>query len=294
MSEDYVIVPPGFLIWLFKGRAIKKYKDTIFEGLKSLFDADNNSIMTESQLVDIVQSANRKYRLPYSVTEWIYADVIEYAFDVWNENGYSDEIDIVLNKLDDLTQKNIDILLTKKRNAFEEYVEEKLENKYLSKEEMEAITAYGKTLRLSVEQIKEFLENYESMILAAHIAYEIKRGILPESQCGSIVLQSKEICHLVINEVSLFEERNVRGESRLKEIDSGELIITNQRIVFNGGTRSIVSLVKNIVNISEHSGGITIGVSNRQKNQYYEYDETLSEIVPQLIYKIMDRHESNV
>jgi len=66
-----------------------------------------------------------------------------------------------------------------------------------------------------------------------------------------------------------------RGESHgeMREIDAGSLLLTNKRLIFKGGMRSFEHKLNKIVSVEEYKDSMGIGVSNRQKAQYFIVDE---------------------
>ena len=66
-----------------------------------------------------------------------------------------------------------------------------------------------------------------------------------------------------------------RGESHgeLRIIDSGSLLLTSQRLIFNGNLRSTEYALNKIISVKEYKDSIEIGVSNRQKVQIFVVDE---------------------
>lgn len=61
------------------------------------------------------------------------------------------------------------------------------------------------------------------------------------------------------------------GELRI--IDKGNLLLTNQRLIFNGELKNIEYKLNKISSIEEHKNAIEIGASNRQKIQLYLVEE---------------------
>jgi tetratricopeptide (TPR) repeat protein len=109
----------------------------------------------------------------------------------------------------------------------------------------------------------------------------------------NIILQKGETAHWY-SPAKLMEERAVRhtyggavrvmkgvyvggrrGESHgeMREIDSGNLLLTNKRLIFKGGMRSFEHKLDKVVSVEEYNDSMGIGVSNRQKSQYFVVDE---------------------
>jgi len=108
-----------------------------------------------------------------------------------------------------------------------------------------------------------------------------------------IILNPNEISHHYDNS-RLIEERAIRrsyggavrvakgvyiggsqGESHgeLRELDSGGLLLTNQRLIFNGQLRNVEYKLDKIVSVEEHEDSIEIGASNRKKVQLFVVDD---------------------
>ena len=66
-----------------------------------------------------------------------------------------------------------------------------------------------------------------------------------------------------------------RGESHgeMRQIDAGNLLLTNKRLIFKGGMRSFEHKLDKVVSVEEYKDSIGIGVSNRQKAQYFIVNE---------------------
>lgn len=60
-----------------------------------------------------------------------------------------------------------------------------------------------------------------------------------------------------------------RSFDELREIDSGRLILTNQRIVFDGNTNTRDIKLDKIISVTEYIDGIEIAIEGRTKSQTY-------------------------
>lgn len=67
----------------------------------------------------------------------------------------------------------------------------------------------------------------------------------------------------------------VQGAPHPAAVDTGEMNITNQRIVFIGGARTVECLFQKLVGVQQSAGEITISVSNRQKPTVIHYGAAL-------------------
>ncbi len=63
------------------------------------------------------------------------------------------------------------------------------------------------------------------------------------------------------------------SHGELREIDSGELVLTNQRLIFNGTKRKIEYNLSKIIVVEEHTDAVGIGASNKSKTQFYVISE---------------------
>ena len=63
------------------------------------------------------------------------------------------------------------------------------------------------------------------------------------------------------------------SHGELRTIDNGGLLLTNQRLIFNGGFKNIEYPLSKIVSVEEHKDSIEIGSTNRQKVQLYVVQE---------------------
>lgn len=120
-----------------------------------------------------------------------------------------------------------------------------------------------------------------------------KEKKLPAIATTSILLKEKEEVYLE-DSVSLFETRKVtksdrgggavrvmrgvyiggsRGTSRsydeMREVDSGQLILTNKRFIFNGNHSSKDVALNKILSINEYSDGIEVAFEGRTKSQTF-------------------------
>ncbi len=123
----------------------------------------------------------------------------------------------------------------------------------------------------------------------------IEKGFPPTANVIglNIILQKGEKAHWY-SPARLMEERAVRhtyggavrimqgvyvggrrGESHgeMRVIDAGSLLLTNKRLIFKGGMRSFEHKLNKIISVEEYKNAIGIGVSNRQKAQYFIVDE---------------------
>jgi hypothetical protein len=67
----------------------------------------------------------------------------------------------------------------------------------------------------------------------------------------------------------------VQGTLHPEAVDNGKLVITNQRIVFVGGKKSIESQFAKLISANVGDGDLSIAVSNRQKVTRIHYGTSL-------------------
>ena len=159
------------------------------------------------------------------------------------------------------------------------------------------------------EQVKSQMEAWQSEhdeLTAVLQAATTKTG----SPSSDIVLKSGEAVFASINGVSLVEDRRgagqyagrsqgfsipvgsvggrsvryrvgankghfVQGELHPTAVDQGKLVITNQRVLFVGGKKTIECLFAKLVSAGVSGGELALSVSNRQKVTRVHYGANL-------------------
>lgn len=61
-----------------------------------------------------------------------------------------------------------------------------------------------------------------------------------------------------------------RGYDEIREIDHGQLILTNKRVVFDGAANSRDMRLDKIMSVTEYSDGIEIAIEGKGKSQIYK------------------------
>lgn len=150
----------------------------------------------------------------------------------------------------------------------------------------------------SLDRVYRFLQPEQVMVqkelneIARRINLrEIQLGKLPQTPTSTIVLKKNEIAHFVVG-ANLLEERVVSrsykggshgvsfriakgltyrvGQSRGKlvsekgivTVDSGDFIITNQRLIFSGGKKSFSYEYRRLLAWNMYSDGILLNIDN--------------------------------
>ena len=137
--------------------------------------------------------------------------------------------------------------------------------------------------------------------------------VLPAPSDTTIVLKKNEVPVYKIDNVTLSEPRAVRTSSggyggtsvriakgvtihsgrtaskseshdEIKVIDSGELLITNQRVIFLGQNRTTNIDMKKIISITSGPSMIQIQRSNKQKPEYFD------NVTSTIDFQVEDRH----
>lgn len=114
----------------------------------------------------------------------------------------------------------------------------------------------------------------------------------------SIILKKNEVCYATVNGAQFWEDRAVRkigggyggfgfrvakgvtfhvgkfgatGESHMerRHIDTGNLSVTNKRVVFVGKHKNIDFTLDKVLSVEPCSDGIGISRSNKQKTEYF-------------------------
>ncbi|MBR0472339.1 MAG: zinc-ribbon domain-containing protein [Methanosphaera sp.] len=151
--------------------------------------------------------------------------------------------------------------------------------------------------QLVKKQEKEKQQQKEDMELFAE-SIMTGKPMLPAPTDTTIVLKNKENPVYKVENVSLLEPRSVRTSSggyggtsvritkgvtlhsgrtaskseshdEIKLIDTGDLLITNQRIIFLGSNRTTNIDIKKIIAITSEENRIQIQRSNKQKPEYF-------------------------
>ena len=123
----------------------------------------------------------------------------------------------------------------------------------------------------------------------------IKNNELPSYEIAglTIIMNNDEQCHFYAG-ANLLEERMVRNHvggsvrimrgvwlrqgqaeshGEIRHIDYGGLLLTNQRLIFDGGRKKIEYKLPKILSVTEYADGIQIGSTSRKKSQIYAVDE---------------------
>lgn len=151
-------------------------------------------------------------------------------------------------------------------------------------------------LKIKEHQLKIKQEEDDLALFAESI--ESGKPMLPVPSDTTIVLKKNEVPVYRMNNVTLSEPRAVRTSSggyggasvriakgvtihsgrtaskseshdEIKLIDSGELLITNQRVIFLGSNRTTNIEMKKIISITSGARMIQIQRSNKQKPEYF-------------------------
>jgi hypothetical protein len=81
--------------------------------------------------------------------------------------------------------------------------------------------------------------------------------------------------HSVRYRVGATRGHYVQGTPHPEAVDQGELVVTNQRAVWVGGTKTIECLFSKLVNVTVGDGEVALSVSNREKVTRVHYGPQL-------------------
>ena len=63
------------------------------------------------------------------------------------------------------------------------------------------------------------------------------------------------------------------SHDQLRRIDDGQLLLTNQRLIFNGNMRNLEYKLNKIISIEESDDGVEVASSNRKKVQIFTVED---------------------
>lgn len=138
------------------------------------------------------------------------------------------------------------------------------------KEELESLKKIQKGDLSEVEPIA----NPPILLKKNEVAYVLLKGIAlyEERTKQQYVGGSRGVSFRVMKGVS-FRVGAFKGEripvTEKKHIDTGDLTITNKRVIFTGDTKSLSYPVSKIINVEDYSDGISINREGKQRIEYF-------------------------
>jgi hypothetical protein len=174
--------------------------------------------------------------------------------------------------------------------AFMHAVNLAMVDKRVSFEELTALDDIA--LKLGISRL--YYEKIRSGLGIYYLLDTVEKGILPEIEPESIILQKNEIAHIEVPSF-LLEERVVsrqytgrsqgvsfrimkgvsyrvgatRGQlltqTGIVNVSDGTFVITNKRIIFSGNRKSFNSSLEKILDIQLYNDALQISLTNRQK-----------------------------
>jgi hypothetical protein len=163
-------------------------------------------------------------------------------------------------------------------------------------------------LNISETQVPEV--KYE-MILSRRI-YDIQNGHLPSIPVSNVILATGEVAHCR-EPGSLYEERvvsrhyeggssgvsfrvmkgvnfrvgahrgNIVTEKADQAVSSGSLIITSERVIFQGDAKSFATKLSKIIDITPYHDGLRFSETSRQKPRLISFDNNNGEYVMEVL-----------
>ena len=176
-------------------------------------------------------------------------------------------------------------------NAFEKALADEI----VTREEEDRLARIGSALGFDQNDFARAIDHYAEEVFIARV----NDGRLPELANPPIILKRNEIAHLVTN-ASLMKEvliREYKGGSRgvsfrvmkgvsyrvgshrgtmqvvgsrLEPADTGELVVTSQRVVFTGPRRTQECRYDKLIDVNVYRDAIELHVSNRQKPSLFQ------------------------
>lgn len=145
----------------------------------------------------------------------------------------------------------------------------------ITDEELESLHILADLLRLPEEEIRPFRNEVNRVRQLA----DIRKGKLPVLKKCGIELRSTEICHWKSRCTYVYQT-----STREKEVQ-GELVVTNDRVIFMAPERSLEFKAKRIANLDLYSNAVCITcTSTRGQGVYHvKHPDTLEAILTSLI-----------
>ncbi len=143
-----------------------------------------------------------------------------------------------------------------------------------------------------LEQIQDYLGVKDTEIAKTkkelyrlRVMSEIKKGNMPLLVAPHLILKP--------NEIAYWSEKVLLVDESDKQTDSGELILTNKRIVFQGQKETIATTLGRILDMSCSVKGVTIRI-NRQKPLHFRYSVIGNhDIVGSVLFSMMENAGEN-
>jgi hypothetical protein len=173
--------------------------------------------------------------------------------------------------------------------------EKALADEVVTREEEDRLGRIGSALGFGQDDFAQAIDHYAEEVFIARV----NDGRLPELATAPIMLKRDEIAHVVTN-ASLMKEvliREYKGASRgvsfrvmkgvsyrvgshrgtmqvvgsrLAPADTGELVVTSQRVVFTGPRRTQECRYDKLIDVNVYRDAIELHVSNRQKPSLFQ------------------------
>lgn len=139
--------------------------------------------------------------------------------------------------------------------------------------------------QLRLKQMQEEAEQFFRRILSDGLVAKISVNIVLQEGEIPIRQESSKLYEARAYRVYGGGGTRIRGiyvgggasesHQRLKEIDSGSLVLTNQRLIFDGGLENRTLKLKDIVSVESWSDAIEVSSSRRQKSQVYSVENPI-------------------
>jgi hypothetical protein len=196
------------------------------------------------------------------------------------------------------------------QDLYSKVVKNAISDERLSPDEEKQIQMLADNLHIKVDcenETKALLDKYK-------LFWQIDNGILPKIECD-INLQKNEICHFSKDGVNWLEQRAVTrrvsysglsyrvnickglswrignvapqfvSDDVWKRIDTGDLYLTNKRIIFMGAKGNKTITFKKILDFTISTNGITIQ-KDTGKSPFFEFD-TVADVFGVILGKLL-------
>lgn len=290
-----IVIVGIIVVWIMflKVKKNKKVKEFQFLLQKVVEDF----ILTDEE-VEKLKSLKEKLKLSNKVTtrvaESIYSKSLVLCL---QDDKLSEKEKEFLSKLEKIFNIPSKFITTEAVKSYNRVFKKQIEDRKLTDEEEKLLDKLKDDLKLSDSMIARSLDELERLKLLT----EIQEGKLPVTPTN-MILQKNEICHWTAP-AKLCEERVIskhykggysgvsfrvargvyfrtggfRGhpvvEKGVIEIDSGNLNITNKRVVFSGVKKTAVFPYKKLVDIQLFKDAFQITKEGRSKAQFFKVDD---------------------
>ena len=171
----------------------------------------------------------------------------------------------------------------KGRNGFELSISKsdkksRFDGKVLSEEDWKSVLKHDKTIReVMIEEIRKGkIPTIDAK--TTHLPIFLKNGEEAYLYEGSNFYETRAVRRYggtsfrVMKGVRIYTGQG-ESQQEMRLIDSGDLLLTNKRLVFSGSKRTINIDLRKIINLTQFSDGLQINRENKQKPEIFSTDK---------------------